>query len=127
MLTLTENAASAIRTLTLQTDQPDESGVRIAPTTGEGGTQALGLTVTADPQPGDQVLEAEGARVFLDSDVAPSLEDKASMRRSTRKVKCSSGSRTKRPEEINVRRLGRTAGRVRQRPAAGQVCGVVSD
>jgi Fe-S cluster assembly iron-binding protein IscA len=77
MLTLTENAASAIRTLTLQTDQPDESGVRIAPTTGEGGTQALGLTVTADPQPGDQVLEAEGARVFLDSDVAPSLEDKA--------------------------------------------------
>jgi Fe-S cluster assembly iron-binding protein IscA len=77
MLTLTENAASAIRTLTLQTDQPDESGVRIAPTTGEGGTQALRLTVTADPQPGDQVLEAEGARVFLDSDVAPSLDDKA--------------------------------------------------
>ena len=77
MLTLTENAAAAIRTLTLQTDHPDDSGVRIAPTTGEGGTRALGLTVTADPQPEDQVLEAEGARVFVDSDVAPSLDDKA--------------------------------------------------
>ena len=33
--------------------------------------------VTADPQPDDQVLEAEGARVFVDSDVAPSLDDKA--------------------------------------------------
>ena len=77
MLTLTENAAAAIRTLTLQTDDPDDSGVRIAPTMGEGGTQALGLMVTADPQPDDQVLEAEGARVFVDSDVAPSLDDKA--------------------------------------------------
>ena len=77
MLTLTENAAAAIRTLTLQADQPDESGVRIAPTIGEGGTRSLGLTVTADPLPGDQVLEAEGARVFLDSDVAPTLDDKA--------------------------------------------------
>jgi Fe-S cluster assembly iron-binding protein IscA len=76
LLTLTENAASAIRTLTLQTDQPDESGVRIAPTR-EGGTPALGLSVTADPQPDDQVLEAQGARVFVDSDVASSLEDKA--------------------------------------------------
>jgi Fe-S cluster assembly iron-binding protein IscA len=61
----------------LQADHPDDSGVRIALTTGEGGTLAPGLSVTADPQPGDQVLEAEGARVFLDSDVAPSLDDKA--------------------------------------------------
>jgi Fe-S cluster assembly iron-binding protein IscA len=77
LLTLTENAASAIRTLTSQTDEPDETGVRIAPTTGEGGTPTLGLSVTADPQPDDQVLEAQGARVFVDSDVAPSLEDKS--------------------------------------------------
>lgn len=77
MLTLTENAAAAIRTLTLQTDHPDDSGIRIAPTTGESGMRSLGLTVADDPQPGDQVLEAEGARVFLDSDVAPSLDDKA--------------------------------------------------
>jgi hypothetical protein len=45
LLTLTENAAAAIRTLTLQTDQPDETGVRIAPTTEESGSQALGLSV----------------------------------------------------------------------------------
>lgn len=77
MLTLTESAAAAIRTLTLQTDQPDETGVRIAPTLGEAGTRALGLSVTADPQPDDQILEAQGARVFVDSDVAPSLDDKS--------------------------------------------------
>jgi Fe-S cluster assembly iron-binding protein IscA len=77
VLTLTENAAAAIRTLSMQTEQPDETGVRIAPTLGDGGAAELGLSVTADPQPDDQVLEAQGARVFVDSDVAPSLEDKS--------------------------------------------------
>ncbi len=77
MLTLTENAAAAIRTLTLQTDHPDGAGMRIAPTTGEAGMPELGLSLTAEPQPDDQVLEAEGARVFVDAGVAPTLDDKS--------------------------------------------------
>jgi iron-sulfur cluster assembly protein len=77
MLTLTDDAATAIRTLAGQTDMPEETGVRISSTTGESGPPALGLTVTESPLPEDQVIEVQGARVFVDSDVAADLEDKA--------------------------------------------------
>lgn len=77
MLTLTDDAATAIRALAGQTDLPNETGVRISTTTGEGGPPALGLSVAEGPLPEDQVIEVQGARVFVDSDVAPGLDDKA--------------------------------------------------
>ena len=76
-LTLTDDAATAIRTLAGQTNLPEETGVRISSTTGEGGPPALGLSVAEGPLPEDQVIEVQGARVFVDSDVAAGLEDKA--------------------------------------------------
>ncbi len=77
MLTLTDDAVSAIRTLTTQTDLPDETGLRIAATAEDDGAEALGLSVATGPQPDDQVVETHGARVYVDSAVAPALEDKA--------------------------------------------------
>lgn len=77
MLTVTDNAASAIRTLAGQTDTPEETGVRISPAADEGGAAGLALAVTEGPLPEDQVIEDQGARLFVDSDVADALADKA--------------------------------------------------
>jgi iron-sulfur cluster assembly protein len=74
MLTMTDNAAAAIRSLTEQPNVPDSAGLRIATDRGAG---ALKLTVAPEPYEGDQVLDAAGARCFLDNDAATLLDDKA--------------------------------------------------
>lgn len=76
MLMLTNQAASAIRDLTTQAGVAEETGLRIASTTGDDGTPALTLSLAAQ-QPEDHVVNAEGAQVFLDSDAATQLDDKA--------------------------------------------------
>lgn len=75
MLTLTPNAAQAIRDLTATTPEPDNSGVRIA--SQEDGSGSLVLSLTSAPEPTDAVVEAEGARVYLDPTAAVVLDDKA--------------------------------------------------
>jgi len=79
MLALTENAVAVIRTLTEQSEAPDSSGLRIAtePTGPEAAEQTLRLLMSEAPQDGDQVLDAGGARLFLDGDAADFLDDKA--------------------------------------------------
>ncbi len=77
MLTLTNDAVSAIHTLTTRPDLPDQTGLRIASLAGEDGSASFAVSVAAAPQPQDQVLEAEGARVFLDSEAAAALDEKA--------------------------------------------------
>ena len=77
MLTLTSPAVEAIRTLTTQPGLPDNTGLRIAPEgeNTEGGSLALSLS--AGPQTGDEVIETEGVLVFLQTDAAVMLDDKA--------------------------------------------------
>jgi len=75
MLTLTDSAASAIRDLTSQPDLPDETGLRIMKQ-GEGAT-SFQLALTEGPEAGDQVVEAAGARVFVEAGAAEVLDDKA--------------------------------------------------
>jgi iron-sulfur cluster assembly protein len=74
MLALTDNATSVIRALSDNAERPDASGLRIA-VAGDG---AGGLTISTavDPQAGDQVVEDQGARVFLEPDAAQILDDK---------------------------------------------------
>lgn len=75
MLTVTNNAAAAIRSLTSQPDIPDGAGLRIAADQSAG---ALQLSVAPAPEQGDQVVDdAGGARLFLDTDAALLLDDKA--------------------------------------------------
>ncbi|HEY7223169.1 MAG TPA: adhesin [Micromonosporaceae bacterium] len=73
MLTVTENAATAIRDITSQDVVPDGSGLRIS--ADEGGT-ALTLSLVAKPFDGDQVVSSAGARLFLDRLAAQLLDDK---------------------------------------------------
>jgi iron-sulfur cluster assembly protein len=73
MLTLTENATDVVKTITQKTTESDAAGIRISQQ--EADPAALGLTPVESPQPGDQILEADGARVFLDEAAASALNN----------------------------------------------------
>ncbi|GAA2213181.1 hypothetical protein GCM10009850_086430 [Nonomuraea monospora] len=75
MLTLTDNAVVAIRDLMVGEDVPADAGLRISPKADEAGT--LEVTLTSNPQAGDQVVEKEDVRVFVAEDAVPILDDKA--------------------------------------------------
>jgi iron-sulfur cluster assembly protein len=74
MLTLTEQATSAVKTITAQFPDVAEGGVRIQ---GSGSPESqFQLSVVPGPEPADAVVENEGARVFLDSEAAIVLDDR---------------------------------------------------
>jgi Fe-S cluster assembly iron-binding protein IscA len=73
MLAVTDNAATAIRDITSQEAVPIGSGLRIA--ADENGS-SLTLSLVAKPFDGDQVLDSQGARLFLDNQAALLLDDK---------------------------------------------------
>jgi iron-sulfur cluster assembly protein len=75
MLTLTDGAVSAIRSLTSQPELPVQTGLRIV-AQGEG-EASLQLALVDGPVAGDQVVEEAGARVFVEPVAAAVLEDKA--------------------------------------------------
>ncbi len=75
MLTLTEGAVSAIRGLTSQPELPAETGLRIM-THGEE-TPSFELALAEGPAAGDQVVEEDGARVFLEPAAAAVLDGKS--------------------------------------------------
>ena len=75
MLTLTDQAVAALRELTTQPGLPAEAGLRIAPP--ESGADGLALSLAEGPQAGDQVIEDAGVHVYVQSDAAAALDDKA--------------------------------------------------
>ncbi|MEU6073369.1 adhesin [Micromonospora sp. NPDC047074] len=72
MLTMTDNAVMVIRDLATQQDVAQDGGVRIAADTDAG---SLTVELVAEPVEGDQVVDNQGARIFLDSDAADLLGD----------------------------------------------------
>jgi iron-sulfur cluster assembly protein len=76
VLTLTPDAAEAVRQLV--SDSPVESGggVRIAPGDPTPTGIPLQVTMAAEPEATDQTIEDSGARVFVDSDAVEALDDK---------------------------------------------------
>ncbi len=74
MLTLTENASTVVKTLLEQTGEAASGGLRISQDSPD--SPALHVMPTQAPQPGDQVVEEEGARVFLEEVAAATLDDK---------------------------------------------------
>ncbi|MGC1215495.1 MAG: iron-sulfur cluster biosynthesis family protein [Micromonospora sp.] len=72
MLTMTENAIMVIRDLALQQDVAEGGGLRIAADTDAG---SLSIELVPQPVQGDQVVDNQGARIFLDSDAAELLND----------------------------------------------------
>jgi Fe-S cluster assembly iron-binding protein IscA len=75
VLTLTENASAVIKNINESQEQPDGAGLRIVQQ-GEGQQAELALTTASSPEAGDQVVEDEGARVFLEETAAETLDDK---------------------------------------------------
>jgi iron-sulfur cluster assembly protein len=77
MLVLTEAAAEVVKSVISTAQARDGAGLRIASSTEEPESPGA-LNVTAAPGPGenDQVIEAAGARVFLEPQAAAYLEDK---------------------------------------------------
>lgn len=74
MLTLTDSASSAVKDLSDRTLGTDTGGLRIA--TANDGSTNFAVTVTPEPEPTDQVVEASGARVFLDETASAAVSDK---------------------------------------------------
>ncbi len=73
MLTLTENASTVVKTIVEQSGDQD-AGLRISQDAPD--SPALHVIATEAPQPGDQVLEDNGARVFLEETAAETLDDR---------------------------------------------------
>jgi Fe-S cluster assembly iron-binding protein IscA len=76
MLTITAEAADAIRDIVDSNDLPDGSGLRVTAEE-EGDEVSLELDFTDGPEDTDVVVEHAGARVFLDetaSDVLGNVE-----------------------------------------------------
>lgn len=71
MLTLAPSAVEAVDALLHSPAVPDDAGLRIA-TAGE---SQLSVEIVPEPAPGDQVIEDGGARVFVDPEAAPMLDD----------------------------------------------------
>jgi iron-sulfur cluster assembly protein len=71
MLTLTENASSVIKQVV---ENGESNGVRIAQPTQT--DENFTLAAAAGPEVGDQVVEDNGARVYLESNAADTLSDK---------------------------------------------------
>jgi Fe-S cluster assembly iron-binding protein IscA len=71
VLTLSDSAATEIRTLVAQPEVPTDGGVRIA-SSPDG---ALTLALAGAPSDGDAVVENAGARVFLEPQAGELLAD----------------------------------------------------
>jgi Fe-S cluster assembly iron-binding protein IscA len=75
VLQLTDTAAGVIRDVVKANAPSEEWGVRIA-AQGEDAPATLGLSVQEAPEVEDEVVEEQGARVFLETAAAAALEDK---------------------------------------------------
>ncbi len=75
MLVLTHDAATIIRTIVDQSDTPDDGGLRIAAREVQGDEATLELSVAEQPDAQDEVVEQEGAQVFLEPVAAEALSD----------------------------------------------------
>lgn len=74
MLVLTDTASTVIETLVAREGDPQSAGLRID----SGGPQSneFAVAVMPTPQPGDQVVESGGARVFLEPNASVALDSK---------------------------------------------------
>jgi Fe-S cluster assembly iron-binding protein IscA len=73
MLDLSQNATTVIGQIVQSSGMADGAGLRIASTQGQ---PDLNIEPVDSPEAGDQVVESDGARVFLEADAAVVLDDK---------------------------------------------------
>ncbi|GAA3759963.1 hypothetical protein GCM10022240_10650 [Microbacterium kribbense] len=73
MLTLTENAATAVKSIVSNGADADTAGLRIH--SADDQTAGFALTIAPTPEAEDAVVEESGARVFLDAGATLALND----------------------------------------------------
>ena len=76
MLTITDTAAEAIRGIVAAPELPEGAGLRIATAAGSEDAGTLEVSVAETPADTDQVVSEAGARVFVEADAVPLLDDK---------------------------------------------------
>jgi iron-sulfur cluster assembly protein len=75
VLTLTDSAVQVIRTVTSQPELSPQTGLRIATQSQPDDAGTLALAVAEGPQAGDEIVEEQGARVYLEPDAASILDE----------------------------------------------------
>jgi iron-sulfur cluster assembly protein len=77
MLVLTTAAAEVVKSVTTTPDLPEGTGLRIvADSPNPQEAPELRMTTAAGPDASDQVLEGDGARLFVEPKAAAYLDDK---------------------------------------------------
>jgi iron-sulfur cluster assembly protein len=78
VLTLTDQAARAIQSLTSLPDLSDDAGLRIVatPPAENNGQNRLAVAVSDGPAAGDKVVQDKAVRVYLEPDAARALNDR---------------------------------------------------
>ena len=76
MLTVTDEAANVIWRLSTHPGTPATSGLRIGPSRDAVDGHALNAELASGPEPLDEVLEVNQARIFLEPRAARRLTDK---------------------------------------------------
>ena len=76
MLVLTEAAAEVVKAIASTPQAPEGSGLRITSPPGAADPGTLQVTAAPGPDANDQILEADGAHVYLEPQAAAFLEDK---------------------------------------------------
>lgn len=74
MLTLTDSASTVVKSIIEGTPDVSEAALRISAP--EPGASDLSLAVATQPEPTDTVIEAAGAKVFVEQNAALVLDDK---------------------------------------------------
>ena len=73
MLALTDNARHAVQDIATRAGLPEEGGLRIAESAAQAGSFELSLVPA--PVDGDEIIEEDGARVFVEPTTATILAD----------------------------------------------------
>lgn len=74
MLTVTDSAASVVKTIVERTPDVTDAALRISAS--EAGATDLSLAVATEAEPTDTVVESAGAKVFVEKNAALVLDDK---------------------------------------------------
>jgi Fe-S cluster assembly iron-binding protein IscA len=74
MLTLTENASTIVKEIANQGEET--AGLRISTDAAPGAEATFAVNAVTEAEPGDEVVEQNGATIFLDEPSAVQLGDK---------------------------------------------------
>jgi len=74
MLTLTDTATTVVKQIVAGTPDAENGGLRIG--SGSPEERDFAVTVVATPEPGDSVVESDGAKVYLEPRTSMILDDK---------------------------------------------------